>query len=105
MSRNYRYGWELADLGFQAIHFSEMTPCELNKSVYVDSALNASVHDAGCGWYGVSYVVCTIGGENRTEFVMMFADKNDTPTGARWINVTGESKGSIAEGVWSTVFA
>lgn len=105
MKRSYKWGWQISQEGFLAITRNHMTREELDKRYYVNEFLNASVHEAKCGWYGICYAVCDINGENRREFVLMFADANDTPNGARWIDVTGESKGSIAEAVWSLVFA
>lgn len=75
------------------------------KRCYVHEWLSPSVNKAQCGWYGLNYCVADINGEDRREFVLMYADANDTPNGARWIDVTGESRGSIAEAVWSLVFA
>ena len=105
MKRNYKYGWEISREGFKAITMAYFTMEETYKSVYVSRYLHPSVHEANCGWYGISYCVCDIDGANRREFVLMYADKNDTPNNARWIDVTAESKGSIAEAVWSLVFA
>lgn len=92
-------------MGYKALTGYHMTPEELDKRNYVNNFLDPSVREAQCGWYGISYAVCDINGEDRREWVLMFADKNDTPLGARWINVTGDSKGAIAEAVWSLVFA
>lgn len=91
-------------MGYKAITTDHMTKVELDKRWYVSQYLDPSVKEADCGWHGVAYCVCDIDGENRTEFVLMFGSPNDTPNNARWINVTAESKGSIAEGVWSLVF-
>lgn len=104
MKRSYKWGWQI-DPELNALTTYAMTPEELDKRWYVIQYLDPSVHWANCGWDGVAYAVCDANGENRREFVLMFADKNDTPNGARWIDVTGESKGSIAEAVWSLVFA
>ncbi len=101
----YNWGWQIRDAGFLALPVDKLTPGEIDKLQYVNQFLDPSVHEAKCGWYGISYCVCTINGKNRTEFVLMYGDKNDTPNGARWINVTGNSKGAIAENVWSLVFA
>lgn len=105
MKRNYKWGWQISAEGFKALTTEHMTMEEISKKCYVNKFLDPCVHEGRCGWDGISYCVCDIDGEGRTEFVLMFADRNDTPNGARWINVTGESKGSIAEAVWSLVFS
>lgn len=104
MKASYRWGWQI-DPEFKALTRDRFTDNERDKARYVNEFLDASVNKADCGWDGVAYAVCDINGEYRTEFVLMFADRNDTPRQARWINVTGNSKGAIAEAVWSLVFA
>lgn len=105
MNRTYRWGWQIADDGDFLIDGYKMTQEERDKRHYVNEFLDPSVREANCGWHGIAYCVCAIDGHVRTEYVLMFADKNDTPLQARWINVTGDSKGAIAESVWSLVFA
>lgn len=100
----YAYGWQINNMGFTAVDPREMTDEERSKRRYVNEFLDPSVREAECGWHGVAYVVATIGEEERKEFVLMFATKYDTPNDARWINVSGDSKGAIAEAVWSLVF-
>lgn len=99
------WGWQINQMGFKALDGYHMTMNEIDKRHYVNAFLSPSVHEARCGWDGIAYAVCDIDGENRTEFVLMFAEPNDTPNSARWINVSGDSKGAIAEAVWSLVFA
>jgi len=105
MRRNYQWGWQI-DPAVQALPSQGLTSGECDKRWYVHQYLDPSVDKANCGWHGIAYAVCCEeDGENRREYVLMFADKNDTPKAARWIDVTGESKGSIAEAVWSLVFS
>ena len=105
MKASYKWGWQISQMGFKALTYDNMTETELDKRSYVHQFLDPSVREAKCGWAAITYAVCDINGENRTEFVLMFADANDTPNAARWINVSGNSKGAIAEAVWSLVFA
>lgn len=104
MKRSYKWGWQI-DKDFLVLTSDNMTQEEIDKRWYVSQYLDPSVKEAKCGWYGVCYAVGDTNGKNRREFVLMFAEANDTPNGARWIDVTGESKGSIAEAVWGLVFA
>ena len=105
MSRNYLWGWQVAERGFAALTSEHMTAGETDKKQFVDLFLDPCVREAKCGWPRVDYVVCEIAGEDRTEFVLMSGGRNDPPRAARWINVTGDSKGAIAEAVWGLVFA
>lgn len=105
MKASYNWGWQISDMGFCALTTEHLTKGELSKRDYVHQFLDPSVREAKCGWDAISYCVCDINGKDRTEFVLMFGDAKDSPRGARWINVTGNSKGAIAEAVWSLVFA
>lgn len=105
MKSSYRWGWQISSEGFKVLTGDHLTMEEVDKRAYVHAFLSPSVNKAQCGWYGLNYCVADINGENRREFVLMYADANDTPNGARWIDVTGNSKGAIAEAVWSLVFA
>ena len=105
MTYTYKWGWQINEMGYKALTSDHLTLEEIDKKWYVNQFLEPSVREAKCGWYGICYAVCDIDGEDRREFVLMFAEANDTPNGARWIDVTGNSKGAIAEAVWSLVFA
>lgn len=105
MKATYTWGWQVTKMGFSALTSDRLTPGETDKMQYVDQFLSPSVSEAKCGWDKIGYCVCDIAGENRTEFVLMFGGRNDPPSAARWINVTGDSKGAIAEAVWGLVFA
>lgn len=100
---NYIWGWQLPE-DTKAISRVYYTDEELHKSWYVNKELNDSVAAADCGWYGISYAVTEDSYGDRREWALMFADKDDSPRSARWIPVTGNSKGAIAENVWSLVF-
>ena len=104
MTRSYKWGWQISDMGYKGISPNCLTHTEIDKMGYVNQYLAPSVEQARCGWAGIAYCVCDINGNNRAEFVLMFWSKYDTPHNARWINVTGDSKGAIAETVWSLVF-
>ena len=99
----YKWGWQVSELGYMALPDGELTMEERIKKAYVNSYLDASVREAYCGWNGVAYCVAS-NGDDRREFVLMFANRNDTPNSARWIDVTYNSRGAIAEAVWSLVF-
>jgi len=104
MKSSYIWGWQLPK-EYKALTTAYLTMEELDKRIYVHEYLCPSVNKAQCGWDGIAYAVVDNDGKDRREYVLMFADRNDTPNGARWINVTGNSKGAIAEAVWSLVFA
>ena len=100
---NYIWGWQLSE-DTKAVDCYHRTNEENDKAWYVNNALDKSVAEAGCGWSGVCYAVTEDPYEGRMEWALMFANKDDTPRAARWIPVTGCSKGAIAESVWSLVF-
>lgn len=100
---NYIWGWQLPK-ETKAVAYYERTNEEQAKAWYVNEALDKSVAEADCGWTGVCYSVTEDPDEGRREWAVMFANKEDTPREARWIPVTGDSKGAIAEAVWSLVF-
>lgn len=104
MKRSYIWGWQL-EPGYQALTNDKLTAEEIDKRWYVHQYLDPSVKEAKCGWYGICYCVVENDEKNRREYVLMFGGANDTPRMARWINVTGDSKGAIAEAVWGLVFA
>lgn len=104
MKASYTWGWRIGEMGYKALTTDKLTREEIDKRWYVHEYLDPSVREAKCGWHGIAYCVCDIDGKDRSEFVLMFGGRNTTPNGARWINVTGGSKGAIAEAVWSLVF-
>lgn len=99
----YIWGWELPE-DVKAVDYYNRTSEEMATGWYVNNALDKSVAEADCGWSGVYYSVTEDPCCGRREWAVMFANKNDTPREARWIPVTGCSKGAIAEAVWSLVF-
>lgn len=99
----YKWGWQISELGYEVVPDSELTMEEQFKKAYVNCYLDASVREANCGWNGIAYCVLRKGNDRR-EFALMFAGRNDTPNQARWIDVTYNSKGAIAEAVWALVF-
>lgn len=105
MKRSYKWGWQISQEGFLALTSDNLTMEEIDKRWYVHQFLDPSVKEAKCGWYGLNYCVCDVNGEDRREFVLMYGSAEDTPNAARWIDVTGDSKGAIAEAVWGLVFA
>lgn len=100
---NYIWGWQLPE-DVKAIGYDQQTDDEKSKGRYVNNALDKSVAEAECGWCGVCYAVTEDKYGDRREWALMFASKDDVPKDARWVPVTGCSKGAIAEAVWSLVF-
>ena len=88
----------------KAIDYEKMTEDEQEKARYVNGVLDKSVSDARCGWYGIAYVVTENSYGDHSEWALMFGSKQDSPIHARWIPVTGCSRGAVAESVWSLVF-
>lgn len=92
--KNYIYEWTIRERGYSDISFKEFTQCQQDKFNYVLQYLRPAMHEANCGWKNVDYhVMCTSSGI-KSEFVVLWSGEINH-SGSRWINVTGESMGSI----------
>ena len=98
---NYTWKWDLDEKGFIEVSFSELNECQFRKLDYVKKYLSPSILHANCGWNHVVYYVLKNGCDTR-EYVALYPEKENT--NGRYINVSGNSLGAIAEAVWSNVF-
>lgn len=98
----YYWKWELEEKGyeeeFQRSSYSDM---ELETSIYVEQYLSPSIHYAECGWDHCKYHILS-SAYGTEEFVALYPDETDV--GGKYICVTGNSLGAIAEAVWNNVF-
>ena len=95
------YKWVLDQRGFKEIPFEEYTEEQLRKHGYVSRYLSPSIQAAKCGWDHVVYYVL----ENqygREEYAVLYPDTDNSS--GRYMNVSGNSLGAIAEEVWRNVF-
>lgn len=91
--KNYLYEFEVKGRGY--IRVSKLyNETEKRKENYVINYLLPAVREANCGWNAVDYRVMVTASGIRTEFLVLWAEEIDN-SGSRWINVTGESLGSI----------
>ena len=90
--KGYLYKFEITNRGY--VEASEYTTGERNKSKYVMNHLQPALHYAKCGWNAVEYKVMETPRGMRTEFLILWAE-DVGKSGSRWINVTGDSLGSI----------
>lgn len=98
---SYTYEWCLIDKGYKFLDYRDMTQEELKKSSYVELYLSPSIHYANCGWdHAVYHVVQNEYGTE--EYVAIYPNKGNSD--GRFINVSGNSLGAVAESVWNSVF-
>jgi hypothetical protein len=95
------YKWALDERGFKEVPFKEYTEEQKKKCDYVEYYLSPSVEHSRCGWNHVVYVIM----ENeygREEYAVLYPDAENS--NGRYMNVSGNSLGAIAEEVWKNVF-
>jgi hypothetical protein len=92
--KNYIHKFTVEERKYADIDWRDMSECELSKSAFVESHLSPTLKASKCGWNAVQYRVMETPGGTRTEFLVLWADEIGT-SGSRWINVTGDSLGSI----------
>lgn len=97
----YTWKWGLGEKGFVEIPFTDYTDWQNKIRVYVEKYLSPSIKHAKCGWdHCVFYVL-----ENKygtEEYVALYPDEENQ--NGRYICVSGNSLGAIAEAVWNSVF-
>lgn len=98
----YTYKWNLVQNGFIELDWHFYSQEELKKSAYVEQYLSPSVKHALCGWDHCIYHVFANGYNDREEFVALYPDEDETC--GRFINVSGNSLGAIAEALWNNIF-
>jgi hypothetical protein len=89
---NYMYAQTIIDRGY--VRVFNYTKVEQEKMEYVRDYLWSALHYSKCGWNAVDYRVMETPSGHRTEFLVLWADAVGA-SGSRWINVTGESLGSV----------
>lgn len=89
---NYMYEFTVKERGYAEVEI--YTTHERDKLKYVTNHLMPALHYSKCGWNAVEYKVMETPSGHRTEFLVLWAEDIGN-SGSRWINVTGESLGSI----------
>ena len=90
--KNYIYKFTVEERGY--VDVKEISSCELQKYSFVTDYLNKTLREAKCGWENLEYKVMQTPNGHRTEFLVLWAEEIGK-SGSRWINVTGESLGSL----------
>lgn len=100
--KNYTYGHVLKNRGYTEVPESEYTERQKDMKEYIDMLSNV-VAKARCGWDGVWYKVMRYKDKSEEYFekyMVLHIDGN----GARWIPITGNSKGAnlevLGENLW-----
>ena len=98
---SYTWKWQLDERGFSEVPFADYTEWQSKANNYVDAYLSPSIKHADCGWdHCVFYVL-----ENKygtDEFVALYPDEENQ--NGRYICVSGNSLGAIAEATWNSVY-
>lgn len=98
---SYLWKWQLDEMGFNEIPFADYTEWQNKVRNYVEKYLSPSIENANCGWnHCVFYVL-----ENQhgtEEFIALYPDEDNQ--NGRYINVSGNSLGAIAEATWNSVY-
>lgn len=101
--KGYMYEITIKERGYEPIPLREYTDCQIQKLKYVLDFLRPAVSKSKCGWDNLDYQVMRTPSGITTEFVTLWAGQINE-SGSRWINVTGDSLGSIfcvvAENLW-----
>ena len=92
--KNYMYKHTIKEKGYVETDWRNMSQGELKKSAFVESSLAPTLKASNCGWNGLEYKVMETSNGMRTEFLVLWAGEIGN-SGSRWINVTGDSLGSI----------
>ena len=100
---NYMYEITIKERGYVDVSFEEFSQCEKDKLFFVVYSLSSALRAAKCGWENLEYRVMKTPSGMRTEFLVLWAEEVGN-SGSRWINVTGDSLGSImcemCENLW-----
>lgn len=91
---NYMYAQTVKERGYVEVYPNEMSKCEFQKYTFVEEHLCETLQKANCGWNVVEYKVMETPSGHRTEFLVLWAETVGK-SGSRWINVTGDSLGSM----------
>ena len=98
---NYTWKWQLDERGFDEVSFADYTEWQSTINNYVSTYLSPSIEHANCGWHHcVFYVLKNKYGAD--EFVALYPDEENQ--NGRYICVSGNSLGAIAEATWNNVY-
>ena len=92
--KNYMHKFDIEERGYVEVEQNTMSKCELEKSEFVRGYLASTLRASNCGWDWADYKVMETPSGHRTEFLVLWAEAVEK-SGSRWINVTGDSLGSV----------
>lgn len=98
--KNYTYDWVIKDKGYVELPVTEYTEEQMDMKKFIKS-MSTVIVEAKCGWSGVRYEVMKHNKRGDTlEYMVLYCNGG----GSRWINITGNSKGSnfsvLGENLW-----
>ena len=92
--KGYMHKITIDEYGYEPIPLRDYTDWQIKKLKYVLDFLRPAVVKANCGWENLDYQVMRTPSGMTTEFVTLWAGEIGK-SGSRWMNVTGDSLGSV----------
>lgn len=105
--KNYTYGWKLKEYGWEEIPWKDWDNLHngrlyKKKDFYVNSYLLPAVTKAKCGWEKVIYKIFKNNFGGYEEYIVLCYDNHNDD--GRYINVSGNSLGAIAQTVFDNIW-
>ena len=91
---NYMHEIAVKQMGYTDVPIGEWRDIHCNKFRFIDKHLSPALKAARCGWESAEYKLMRTLDDGITEFLVLWAEEKGK-SGSRWINITGDSRGSI----------
>jgi hypothetical protein len=91
---NYVYEFAVKDRGYVDVPSDQWTDMHYQKYKFTELHLSPTLKASKCGWSNAQYKLMKLPLGGRTEFLVLWEGEVGK-SGSRWINVTGDSYGSI----------
>lgn len=98
---SYMWKWQLDEREFSEVPFADYTKWQSIVNNYVSTYLSPSIEHANCGWHHCAFCVLKNKYE-ADEFIVLYPDEENQ--NGRYICVSGNSLGAIAEVTWNSVY-
>jgi hypothetical protein len=92
--KNYMYEMMIKERGYTDVPLKEWRDVHCDKFRFVEQHLSPALKASRCGWENVEYRLMETADGGITEFIVLWAAEKGK-SGSRWINVSGDSRGSI----------
>ena len=91
---NYIYEITVKERNYTDVPLGEWSDVHCDKFRFIEQHLSPALKASRCGWENAEYKLMKTPGGGRTEFLVLWAEEKGS-SGSRWINVTGDSRGSM----------